>query len=56
MKWLLLTLMRNILTGKNPDIKKINPIVFTMPDNNYFKIGEKVGDAWSDGKKFDLDQ
>jgi flavin reductase (DIM6/NTAB) family NADH-FMN oxidoreductase RutF len=44
------------LTGNNPDIKKINPIVFTMPDNNYFKIGEKVGDAWSDGKKFDLDQ
>lgn len=44
------------LTDKHPDIRKIKPLVLTMPDNNYWKIGEKLGDAWSEGKKFDEDQ
>lgn len=42
------------LTDGLPDIKKINPIVFSMHDNNYWKIGELIGRAWSIGKKFKL--
>ena len=33
-----------------PQIKKINPMLLTMPDNNYWAVGEKIGNAWSDGK------
>jgi flavin reductase (DIM6/NTAB) family NADH-FMN oxidoreductase RutF len=34
------------------DIKKIKPLMLTMPDNNYWKVGEHVGNAWKDGKNF----
>lgn len=44
------------VTDNNLDIKKINPFVLTMPDNNYWAIGQKVGNAWKDGKKFKNDQ
>jgi len=27
-----------------------------MPDNNYWAIGEKIGNTWNDGKKFKTDQ
>ncbi|WXG42106.1 MAG: flavin reductase family protein [Candidatus Freyarchaeum deiterrae] len=40
------------LTDGRPDIKKINPIVFSVLDRNYWKIGELVGPAWSIGKNF----
>ena len=40
------------LKDGKPDIKKINPAVLTMPDNNYWKIGENIGKAWNIGKKF----
>nr|MDO8082100.1 flavin reductase family protein [Candidatus Freyarchaeota archaeon] len=40
------------LTNGLPDIKKINPMVFSMHDNNYWKVGELVGRAWNIGKKF----
>ncbi|MEM3586879.1 MAG: flavin reductase family protein, partial [Candidatus Jordarchaeaceae archaeon] len=43
---------KQYLTNGLPDIKKINPLVFSMHDNNYWKIGEKVGQAWNIGKKF----
>ena len=33
-----------------PDVSKIEPFILTMPDNRYWGIGEKVGDAWKDGK------
>lgn len=39
----------DIMTGKNPDIKKINPLVFSMYENKYFTIGENVGKGWSIG-------
>jgi flavin reductase (DIM6/NTAB) family NADH-FMN oxidoreductase RutF len=42
---------RYVTDGK-PDIKKINPFTLTMPDNNYWKVGEKAGKAWSIGRKF----
>jgi len=39
------------LTDGKPDILKIDPFSLTMPDNGYWRVGEKVGRAWSDGKK-----
>lgn len=38
------------LTDGIPDIKKINPFTLSMPDNNYWSVGENVGKAWSIGK------
>ena len=32
-------------------IKQMNPMLLTMPDNNYWNVGEKVGNAWKDGSK-----
>ena len=40
------------LTNGLPDIKKIKPIIFSMHDNNYWKIGEHLGRAWNIGKNF----
>jgi flavin reductase (DIM6/NTAB) family NADH-FMN oxidoreductase RutF len=39
------------MTGGKPDIKKINPLTLTMPDNHYWSVGEAVGKAWSVGTK-----
>jgi flavin reductase (DIM6/NTAB) family NADH-FMN oxidoreductase RutF len=39
------------LTDGKPDIKKIDPFLFTKPDNRYWSVGEHIGDAWSIGKK-----
>ena len=39
-----------VLTNGQPDIKKMNPFTLTMPDNGYWSVGEKVGQAWSVGK------
>jgi flavin reductase (DIM6/NTAB) family NADH-FMN oxidoreductase RutF len=39
------------LTDNKLDIKKINPFTLTMPDNNYWSVGENLGRAWSIGKK-----
>jgi flavin reductase (DIM6/NTAB) family NADH-FMN oxidoreductase RutF len=39
------------LTDGKPDIKKINPFTLTMPDNNYWEVGNNVGKAWNIGKK-----
>ena len=40
------------LTNGEPDIKKINPLIFSSPDNNYWKVGEHLAKAWSVGKDF----
>jgi len=39
------------LTDGRPDIVKINPLVLTMPDNNYWTVGPQAGRAWGAGKK-----
>lgn len=39
------------LTANVPDMKKIDPIFLTMPDNNYWTLGENIGKAWSAGKE-----
>lgn len=40
------------LCNGTPDIEKIEPIVFSMYDNNYWGIGNHLGKAWSVGKMF----
>jgi flavin reductase (DIM6/NTAB) family NADH-FMN oxidoreductase RutF len=42
---------RYVTDGK-PDIEKIDPFTLTMPDNNYWKVGERAGKAWSIGRNF----
>lgn len=39
------------LTDGMPDVKKINPFTLTMPDKNFWTVGENIGKAWSIGKK-----
>jgi len=41
-----------ILTSGLPDIKKLKPIVFSMHDMNYWKVGGHLGKAWSIGGDF----
>jgi len=40
------------LSEGKPDIMKIRPFLLTMPDNNYWAVGENLGKAWSVGKQF----
>ena len=40
-----------IMTDGNPDLKKIDPLVLTMPDNSYWGVGEFIGKAWKVGKE-----
>jgi hypothetical protein len=39
------------MTDGKPDIKKINPLLLTMPDNRYWVVGDHTGNAWSIGKQ-----
>ncbi len=41
-----------VLSDGKPDITKIKPFLLTMPDNNYWAIGDNLGKAWSIGKEF----
>jgi flavin reductase (DIM6/NTAB) family NADH-FMN oxidoreductase RutF len=43
----------NILQNGIPEITKLNPIIFSMNDNNYWKVGKHLGRAWSIGKNFE---
>jgi flavin reductase (DIM6/NTAB) family NADH-FMN oxidoreductase RutF len=38
------------LTDGKPDVKKINPFSLTMPDNNYWKVGDLAAKAWKVGR------
>lgn len=40
------------LCNGTPDIERVEPILFSMYDNNYWKIGKRLGRAWYVGKKF----
>jgi len=42
------------LTGKHPDIQKIKPFAFTMPDNHYWANGETLGKARGVGKNYKI--
>jgi len=37
------------LSGGIPDIQKMKPFTLTMPDNNYWKVGDSAGKAWRVG-------
>lgn len=39
------------LTHEVPDIKKMNPIMYTAYDNHYWKLGEKIGRARHIGRR-----
>lgn len=39
------------MTDNKPDIQKIKPFTLTMPDNNFWAIGENLGKAWSIGNR-----
>ncbi len=39
------------LTDGKLDVHKLKPVVLTMPDNNYWAVGDHVAGAWSVGKK-----
>ncbi|WAI02318.1 flavin reductase family protein [Methanogenium organophilum] len=38
-------------SGGKPDMKAINPLLLTMPDNSYWTLGEYAGKAWAEGKR-----
>jgi len=40
------------LTNGVPNIRKVDPIIYSTGDHNYWKVGEKVGRAYSVGKKY----
>jgi flavin reductase (DIM6/NTAB) family NADH-FMN oxidoreductase RutF len=40
------------LTDGKPDVRKMQPFVLTMPDNNYWAVGEHLAKAWSVGQQF----
>jgi flavin reductase (DIM6/NTAB) family NADH-FMN oxidoreductase RutF len=39
------------LEDGKPDFRKVDPLLLTMPDNGYWTLGDRVGKAWSDGRK-----
>lgn len=42
------------ITNKIPDISKVKPFIFSI-DNNYWKIGDHLGKAFSIGKNYKKD-
>ena len=42
----------SVLDGENIDITKLKPVVYDGESTAYFKVGEKVADAFSCGNKF----
>jgi flavin reductase (DIM6/NTAB) family NADH-FMN oxidoreductase RutF len=38
------------ITNNIPDLKKINPILVSIYEFNYYSVGEKIGKAWDVGK------
>ncbi|MFH1136351.1 MAG: flavin reductase family protein [Pseudomonadota bacterium] len=41
-----------VLTNDAPDPEKFRPLLLSMPDNRFWTLGECVGRAWNEGKKF----
>ncbi len=41
----------SVLTDGSIDYAKVQPILFTMPDQSYWKLGERFAKPWSVGKE-----
>ena len=39
------------LTDGKPDMGKIRPYLLSMPENAYWSLGSRLGNAWDSGKK-----
>jgi flavin reductase (DIM6/NTAB) family NADH-FMN oxidoreductase RutF len=39
------------MTEGKLDIRKLNPLLLTMPDNRYWTVGDVAGNAWEAGEK-----
>ncbi|PKL61609.1 MAG: flavin reductase family protein [Methanomicrobiales archaeon HGW-Methanomicrobiales-2] len=39
-----------VIRDGKPDYAAIDPLLLTMPDNRYHRLGEHAGDAWSAGR------
>lgn len=42
------------ITNNLPDIKKIDPITYSVGSNEYWKVGEYIGKAWGAGKNYEV--
>jgi len=40
------------LTEGKLDFNKMKPLILSQPDTSYWKLGEKIADAWSIGKQY----
>jgi len=40
----------SVIKDGKPDVPAIDPLLLTMPDNRYWRLGRHAGDAWSAGK------
>lgn len=43
----------DVLTDGQPDLLKIRPFVFTMPDNGFYSITQRIGTGWQSGKNYE---
>lgn len=39
------------MTGALPDIKKVDPLIYSTSDKKYYRIGREIGKAYSIGRK-----
>jgi len=43
----------SVLTKGTVDVSKVDPVLFSMNDRSYWKLGKQYAKAWSIGKKVD---
>jgi len=43
---------KKYMRNGRPYIRKLDPILFSINSNNYFRVGRKLGPAWHSGLKF----
>jgi len=41
------------LAGDRPDWAKVAPLLFTFPDKGYWKLGDRLAEAWSVGTHYE---
>lgn len=39
-----------VIKNERPDFSKVDPLILTMPDNTYWRLGAAAGKAWSAGR------